>query len=76
MLHRIQQSEEISLEGNDIKDVDLDLFWNYHMPTRNVDGNKSNVFNCKTFYRSIHWIIVGLNDYEKEINASNIMIAV
>ena len=45
------------------------------MPTRNVDGNKSNVFNCKTFYRSIHWVIVVLNDAEKENNGSDIMIA-
>ena len=45
------------------------------MPPRNVDANKNNVFNCKTFYRFINWIIVGLNDAEKEINASDIMIA-
>ena len=47
MIHRTQTSGDIYCEGNDIKYVDLDLFCNYHIPPRNVDGNKNNVFNRK-----------------------------
>ena len=45
MLHRTQSSGKISCEGNNINDVDLDLFFNYHIPPRNFYGKKNSIFN-------------------------------
>eukprot|EP00978_Attheya_sp_CCMP212_P035812 scaffold158077_cov29-Attheya_sp.AAC.1 len=69
-LNRTSPSGDISCEGNDVLDKDLDLFAEVSISIDEVDGKDSRKFNRNKYYMSIHRELKKLNETATKPNGN------